>query len=67
MSTFSQLRTQARSLETEFEGLLSTYSSFTQSISGSAMEDENRTVKSIEESLSKVSFMPAIIPQLVIN
>lgn len=53
MPTFGQLRTQARSLETETETLLSRYAGFAQSLSASVMEDENKVVKNIEENLRK--------------
>ena len=56
MPTFGQLRTQARSLETETETLLSRYAGFAQSLSASVMEDENKVVKNIEENLRKVIF-----------
>ncbi|KAF5097806.1 hypothetical protein DV451_003686 [Geotrichum candidum] len=54
MPTFGQLRTQARSLETETETLLSRYAGFAQSLSASVMEDENKVVKNIEENLRKL-------------
>ncbi|CAN6629349.1 golgi SNAP receptor complex member 1 [Trichomonascus vanleenenianus] len=53
MSSFAQLRSQSRALETRTEGLLSRFSSFVQTVSSSATEDEVRLVKEIEECLDK--------------
>ncbi|VVT46988.1 uncharacterized protein SAPINGB_P001488 [Magnusiomyces paraingens] len=53
MATFSQLRAQLRSLETDSQHLLSDFSSFAQSISSSATEEELRLSKDIEENLAK--------------
>jgi Golgi SNAP receptor complex protein 1 len=65
MPTFGQLRTQARSLETETETLLSRYAGFAQSLSASVMEDENRVVKNIEENLQKVFILFFLCTMLI--
>lgn len=54
MSSFANLRNQARALEAEAEQLLSTYSSFAHSVTSSPMEDENKALHGIEKNLSSV-------------
>lgn len=51
--SFAQLRSQARSLENTTESLLSKYSSYTQSVTSSATEDENRVTREIQDTLDQ--------------
>lgn len=60
MSSFAQVRSQARSLETEAERLLSIYSGYSQNISVSPTDDELSTASSIESNLSKVCSLRSV-------
>lgn len=55
MASFAELRSKARSLETELSHLLEEYASFSQSLSSSATEAEVKLISQIEENMEKVS------------